>query len=27
VGSDSNERISNLKKWASALNEYPELKE
>ena len=27
VGSESNERISNLKKWASALNEYPELKE
>ena len=27
VGSDPNERISNLKKWASALNEYPELKE
>ncbi|RZP23708.1 methylaspartate mutase [bacterium] len=27
VGSDPNDRISNLKKWASALNEYPELKE
>ena len=27
VGSGSNKRISNLKKWASALNEYPELKE
>ena len=27
VDSDPNERISNLKKWASALNEYPELKE
>ena len=27
VGSGPNERISNLKKWASALNEYPELKE
>ena len=27
VGSDPKERISNLKKWASALNEYPELKE
>ena len=27
VGSDPNERISNLKKWANALNEYPELKE
>jgi len=27
VDSDPNQRISNLKKWASALNEYPELKE
>ena len=27
VDSDPNERISNLKKWANALNEYPELKE
>ncbi len=27
VGSDPSVRISNLKKWASALNEYPELKE
>ena len=27
VGSDPKKRISNLKKWASALNEYPELKE
>ena len=27
VDSDPNERISNLKKWAIALNEYPELKE
>ena len=27
VDSDPNLRISNLKKWASALNEYPELKE
>ena len=27
VGSEPKKRISNLKKWASALNEYPELKE